>query len=87
MTSAAHRSESELAAWLCEPIRSERPRVLIGGLGMGYTLRAALDALPRARAVRVAELEPAVVAWCRGPLAPLTVARSKIRASRWPWAT
>ena len=39
---------------------------------MGYTLRAALDALPRTAAVRVAELEPAVVAWCRGPLAPLT---------------
>jgi hypothetical protein len=48
------------------------PRVLIGGLGMGYTLRAALDALPRTAAVRVCELEPAVVAWCRGPLADLT---------------
>jgi len=72
MTSAAHRSESALAEWLCEGLASSRPRVLIGGLGMGYTLRAALDALPRAAAVRVAELEPAVVAWCRGPLAPLT---------------
>jgi spermidine synthase len=72
MTSAAHRSESALAEWLCEGIGSRRPRVLIGGLGMGYTLRAALDALPRTAAVRVAELEPAVVAWCRGPLAPLT---------------
>ena len=46
--------------------------MLIGGLGMGYTLRAALDALPRTAAVRVCELEPAVVAWCRGPLAELT---------------
>jgi spermidine synthase len=72
MTSAAHRSESELAQWLCSGLQSRRPRVLIGGLGMGYTLRAALDALPRSAAVRVAELEPAVVAWCRGPLAPLT---------------
>ena len=72
MTSAAHESESALAQWLCEGLAVERPRVLIGGLGMGYTLRAALDALPRRARVRVAELEPAVVAWCRGPLAPLT---------------
>jgi predicted membrane-bound spermidine synthase len=72
MTSAAHRSESALAEWLCEGVTRTRPRVLIGGLGMGYTLRAALDALPRTAALRVAELEPAVVAWCRGPLAPLT---------------
>ena len=73
MTSAAHESESALARWLCEEIAAEgRPRVLIGGLGMGYTLRAALDALPRTAAVRVCELEPAVVAWCRGPLAELT---------------
>jgi len=72
MTSAAHRSESALAEWLCRDIAAARPRVLIGGLGMAYTLRAALDALPRSAAVCVAELEPAVVAWCRGPLAPLT---------------
>ena len=73
MTSAAHESESALAQWLCEDLAAQtRPRVLIGGLGMGYTLRAALDALPRTAAVRVCELEPAVVAWCRGPLAELT---------------
>jgi spermidine synthase len=72
MTSTAHRSESALAEWLCEDRTRGRPRLLIGGLGMGYTLRAALDALPRTAVVRVAELEPAVVAWCRGPLAPLT---------------
>ena len=73
MTSAAHESESALAQWLCEDLAAERrPRVLIGGLGMGYTLRAALDALPRRARVRIAEHEPAVVAWCRGPLAPLT---------------
>ena len=73
MTSAAHESERALAQWACEGLESERrPRVLIGGLGMGYTLRAALDALPRAAAVRVCELERAVVAWCRGPLAELT---------------
>ena len=72
MTSVAHRSESALAEWLCEGLTTGRPRVFIGGLGMGYTLRAALDALPRRARVRIAELEPAVVAWCRGPLAPLT---------------
>jgi spermidine synthase len=72
MTSAAHRSESALAEWLCGDLTARRPRVLIGGLGMGYTLRAALDALPRTASVRVAELSPAVVAWCSGPLAALT---------------
>jgi spermidine synthase len=72
MTSAAHRSESALAEWVCGDLSKRAPRVLIGGLGMGYTLRAALDALPPGASVSVAELEPAVVAWCRGPLAPLT---------------
>jgi spermidine synthase len=48
-----------------------RPTILIGGLGMGFTLRAALAALgPDARVV-VAELVPAVVAWARGPMAGL----------------
>jgi len=46
--------------------------VLIGGLGMGFTLRAALDALPRRARVVVAEINQAVVRWCRGPLAGLT---------------
>jgi spermidine synthase len=45
--------------------------VLIGGLGMGFTLRAALDVLPPAATVVVAELVPAVVGWNRGPLGPL----------------
>ncbi len=71
MTSAAHRSESALAEWVCEGLARGRPRVLIGGFGMGFTLRAALDALPPGAAVSVAELEPAVVRWGRGPLAPL----------------
>jgi spermidine synthase len=72
MTSAAHRSEDALAARACALVaKRPRPRVLVGGLGMGYTLRAALDALPPAAAVTVAELTAAVVEWCRGPLAPL----------------
>jgi spermidine synthase len=47
------------------------PRVLIGGLGMGFTLRAALAVLPPDARITVAELLPAVVDWARGPLAPL----------------
>jgi spermidine synthase len=45
--------------------------VLVGGLGMGYTLRAALDHLPADASVVVTELIPAVVEWNRGPLGPL----------------
>jgi spermidine synthase len=45
------------------------PHVLIGGLGMGFTLRAALAALPTDATVTVAELVPAVVAWAKGPMA------------------
>jgi spermidine synthase len=46
--------------------------VLIGGLGMACTLRAALDALPAGAAVVVAELHETIVRWCRGPLAGLS---------------
>lgn len=49
----------------------EAPCVLVGGLGMGFTLRAALDLLPPGATVVVAELVPAVVEWNRGPLGPL----------------
>jgi len=75
MTSAAHRSEDALARLGCAPLQgAARPRVLLGGLGMGYTLRAALDELPRDATVEVVELNPRVVDWCRGPLAALTAA-------------
>jgi spermidine synthase len=74
MTSGDRRSEQALATLACCAIAAPRPRVLIGGLGMAYTLRAALDALPAAAEVIVAELTPAIVDWCRGPLAPLTAA-------------
>lgn len=47
------------------------PRVLIGGLGMGFSLAAALERLPANATVEVAELVPAVVEWNRGPLAEL----------------
>jgi len=84
MSSRAHGSEEALARLTCEPLRAQpSPRVLIGGLGMGYTLRAALDALPAGAAVEVAEFFPAVVAWNRGPLAhlagrPLDDARTRV---------
>lgn len=73
MTSAARRSEEALATLGCAHLAAARaPRLLVGGLGMGYTLRAALDLLPAAAEVTVAELNPQVVEWCRGPLAALT---------------
>ncbi len=72
MSSRMHGSEEALATFACARIRGrEAPRVLIGGLGMGFTLRATLDLLPRDAAVIVAELLPAVVEWNRGPLGPL----------------
>lgn len=69
MSSRTHGSEQELA----RVAGVERPdlRVLVGGLGMGFTLRAALDRLGPGGRVTVAELMPAVVAWNRGPLGPL----------------
>lgn len=73
MTSVARRSEEALATLAIEAMGPRKaPRVLVGGLGMGFTLRAALDALPATARVLVAELSRKVVDWCRGPLAPLT---------------
>lgn len=72
MSSRMHGSEEALATAACEAIAGRpRPRVLVGGLGMGFTLRAALDHLPPAATVVVAELVPAVVAWNRGVLGAL----------------
>ena len=62
-------SEEALAAETCRRLTRARPRLLIGGLGMGFTLRAALAALPADAEVVVAELVSAVVTWARGPLA------------------
>jgi predicted membrane-bound spermidine synthase len=73
MTNDAHRSEDLLAGVACAPLAGRpRPRVLVGGLGMGYTLRAALDALPGAAEVTVVDLNAVVVDWCRGPIAALS---------------
>ena len=75
MNSLANRSEIVLGQLACRELRNHpAPRVLVGGLGMGFTLRAVLDELPAAARVTVAELNPVVVEWCRGPLATLTAA-------------
>ena len=73
MNSRAHGSEEALAKIGCARIEDRAaPRILIGGLGMGYTLRAALDATSAKAHVVVAELVPAVVAWNRCPLADIS---------------
>ena len=73
MSSTAQLSERALGELGSRPVAGRRaPRVLIGGLGMGFTLRAALDVLPEDAEVVVAEWNPTVADWCRGPLAILT---------------
>jgi len=70
MNSRLSGSEEALATLSWERIKAHpKPKVLIGGLGMGFTLRAALAILPENAGVTVAELVPAVVAWARGPMA------------------
>jgi spermidine synthase len=80
MSNRAHHSETALSVLACEAMRdvdtdsleAHSPRqLLIAGLGFGYTLRAALDHLPQSARVTVAELLPDIIAWNRGPLAPL----------------
>ena len=69
MNSRLSGSEEALAALACERIKSRKePRVLIGGLGMGFTLRAALASLGPDASVIVAELVPAVIKWAGGPM-------------------
>ncbi|WFS01065.1 spermidine synthase [Rhizobium tumorigenes] len=69
MNSRLSGSEEALATLACERIAARpSPHVLIGGLGMGFTLRAALTAIGSDARVTVAELVPAVVAWARGPM-------------------
>lgn len=72
MNSRLSGSEEALAKLACERIRGRgKPKLLIGGLGMGFTLRAALALLGRDARIVVAELVPEVVAWARGPMAEL----------------
>jgi spermidine synthase len=73
MNSMANRSEVALGQLACGHLKhSTQPSVLVGGLGMGFTLKAVLDTLPATAHIMVAELNPVVLAWCRGPLAVLT---------------
>ena len=85
MNSRLSGSEEALATLACRRIDAVKtPHLLIGGLGMGFTLRAALAVLgPKAR-ITVAELVPAVIAWAKGPMveifgASLDDPRTKIR--------
>jgi len=72
MSSRAHGSEEALSERACDRIAGRpRPRILVGGLGLGYTVAAALRRLGPGGRVIVAELVPAVVQWNRGPLAHL----------------
>ena len=66
----SERALGRLTAHLLRDVR--RPRILVGGLGMGFTLRALLDRLPRHARVVVAELLPAVARWNRGRLGHLS---------------
>ena len=70
MNSRQFGSEEALADLTCTGLRPGA-RVLIGGLGMGFTLRRALAVLPRPAEVVVAELVPEVIGWARGPMAAL----------------
>ena len=71
MNSRECRSEQVLGVETCRDLPLGG-RVLVGGLGMGLTLRAVLDGLPQGARVDVAELHPVIADWCRGPLADLT---------------
>jgi spermidine synthase len=70
MNSRLSGSEEALATLACRRLEAvKRPHLLIGGLGMGFTLRAALAVLEAEAQITVAELVPAVIAWARGPMA------------------
>lgn len=72
MNSRLSGSEAALATLAAKKIEEiKKPHVLIGGLGMGFTLRAALAVLGPGARVEVAELVPAVVAWAKGPMAEI----------------
>ena len=73
MNSFSRSSEEALSTLSLAPIAGKRePKILVGGLGMGFTLRAALDVLPPGAQVLVAELNEVVLDWCKGPLGPAT---------------
>ncbi len=71
MGSCVKHSEQALATLVCQRLGNAQPGILIGGLGMGFTLGAALAVLPADASIVVAELVPKIVTWARGPLAHL----------------
>ena len=73
MSSRLFGSEEALATLTCFRLKDMKaPRLLIGGYGMGFTLRAALKVLGPKAKITVVELVPAIVAWARGPMAELS---------------
>ncbi len=73
MNSRLGGSEEALAVMTCERLRAgAAPHLLIGGYGMGFTLRAALSVLGEGAQVSLAEIVPEIIAWARGPMAALT---------------
>lgn len=73
MSSRVGGSEEALAIMTCERLRKGiAPHLLIGGYGMGFTLRAALGAVGDMARITVAELVPEIIDWARGPMAKLT---------------
>jgi len=69
MSTRMHHSEVELARVVCKKLKPGA-KVMIGGLGLGYTLRSTLDLLPKDGKVVQVELVPEVIEWNRGPLGP-----------------
>jgi spermidine synthase len=72
MSSRVGGSEEALAVMTCERLRTKSPHLLIGGYGMGFTLRAALAIIGQDGRATVAELVPEIIDWARGPMAQLT---------------
>ena len=73
MSTRMRASEEALATMSCLRIAgSARPHLLIGGYGMGFTLRAALAVLPADAQITVVELVPEIIEWARGPMAGVT---------------
>jgi spermidine synthase len=73
MNSRMSGSEEALATMTCQRLTGRKtPRLLIGGYGMGFTLRAALAALGGEARITLAELVPGIIEWARGPMAEIT---------------
>ena len=73
MSTRMSGSEEALAVMTCERLGANRaPHLLVGGYGMGFTLRAALARLPPGARITLVELVPEIIAWARGPMATLT---------------